>query len=242
MVLKNGNILQKRLGYAFKNPQLLEEAMTTPVYAKQHKVESYERLEYIGDAVVKLVMAQALYDEGIKDQEELTKQRNILESNKVLATRAVELGLAEHVVSLVPIHESDAGILSDVLEALCGAIYLDMGKDLDIVGRLVIAPILAKKNAIIDASPDQQKNQFLEAVQRIFRFTPAIKIDFDESGPGQAKRFKAKNLRVLHPADGCVVIEFPELATDGTFPSQKEAEKALMKMAFDEWKKKDFTA
>src|SRR5271157_5664956 len=110
--------LQSRIGYTFKDTSLLEQALTTPAYAKQHEVVSYERLEYLGDSVAKLAMAQALYDLGTNDQEELTKVRNILESNRVLAGRAVELGLQTYVISLVPISENDLGVLSDVLEAL----------------------------------------------------------------------------------------------------------------------------
>ncbi len=235
--------LQEGIGYTFKKQALLIEALTTPAYAKQHGVASYERLEFLGDAVAKLVMAQALYDEPVaKDQETMTKQRNILESNKVMAARAVELGIEKHVISLVPISASDAGVLSDVLEALCGAMYLDSGKDLAVVREKLLGPILAKADLYIDLSPDQQKNQFLEAVQRIFGITPAIKIDYVESGPDHAKRFGARNLRVLHPADNCNVLEFPDLSTSVLFKQKKEAEKELMRLAFEKWKKQGFSS
>jgi len=233
--------LQARLGYTFKNRALLVEALTTPAYAKQHGVASYERLEFLGDAVAKLVMAQALYDEpGAKDQETMTKQRNILESNKVMAARAVELGIDGHVISLVPIAATDAGVLSDVLEALCGAMYLDSGNDLSIVREKLVGPILANAALFIDTSPDQQKNQFLEAVQRIFKITPNIEIEFVESGPDHDKRFGARNMRVIHPHDDCTILAFPELATAVAFKQKKEAEKELMRQAFEAWKKKDF--
>ncbi len=235
--------LQALIGYTFKNEALLVEALTTPAYAKQHSVTSYERLEFLGDAVAKLVMAQSLYDEPVaKDQEAMTKQRNILESNKVMAARAAELGIEKHVISLVPIGANDAGVLSDVIEALCGAMYLDSGKDLAIVHKKLLEPILARAASFIGLSPDQQKNQFLEAVQRIFGFTPAVKMDYVESGPDHAKRFGARNLRVLHPADNCTVLEFPDLATSVSFKQKKEAEKELMHLAFEEWKEKDFNA
>jgi ribonuclease-3 len=235
--------LQARIGYQFKNRALLVEALTTPAYAKQHGVASYERLEFLGDAVAKLVMAQALYDEPIaKDQETMTKQRNILESNKVMAARAVDLNIEKHVISLVSIAASDAGVLSDVIEALCGAMYLDSGKDLAIVREKLVGPILARAASFIDLSPDQQKNQFLEAVQRIFGITPSIKIDYLESGPDHVKRFGARNLRVFHPADNCTILEFPDLATTVSFKQKKEAEKELMRQAFEAWKKQDFKA
>lgn len=235
--------LQARMGYVFKNRALLVEALTTPAYAKLHGVPSYERLEFLGDAVAKLVMAQSLYDEPAgKDQETMTKQRNILESNRVMAARAVELGIEGHVISLVPISKDDTGVLSDVLEALCGAMYLDSGKDLATVKEKLVGPILQRADSFIDMSPDHQKNQFIEAVQRIFGITPLIRIDYLEKGPDHDKRFGAKNLRVVHPADGCTVLAFPDLATWVTFKQKKEAEKELMRQAFDAWKEDDFKA
>lgn len=239
----NLGALQALIGYTFKNEALLLESLTTPAYAKQHGVASYERLEFLGDAVAKLVMAQSLYDEpDAKDQETMTKQRNILESNKVMAARAVELGIEKYVISLAPISVNDAGVLSDVLEAVCGAMYLDSGKDLALVREKLLGPIMTKANLYIDLSPDQQKNQFLEAVQRIFGITPVIKMDYVEAGPDHAKRFGARNMRVLHPADNCIVLEFPDLATSVSFKQKKEAEKELMRLAFDAWKRKDFSA
>jgi len=232
--------LQSRIGYTFKDTSLLEQALTTPAYAKQHDVASYERLEYLGDSVAKLAMAQALYDEGINDQEELTKVRNILESNRVFAERAVELELQDHVISLVPISENDLGVLSDVLEALCGAIYLDSGKDLGVVNNCLLAPILQNKDAIVGDSTDQQKNQLIEAVQKVFGVTPIMKVDYIEEGPDHAKRFGCNNLRVMHPADDCILLEFPELTTEITFKQKKDAEKDLYKKALDAWKERDF--
>jgi ribonuclease III len=232
--------LQERLGYTFNDAALLHQALTTPAYAKQHDVASYERLEYLGDSVAKLAMAQALYDQDM-DQDELTKVRNILESNRVLAGRASALGLQAYVISLVTITENDLGVLSDVFEALCGAIYLDSGKNLDVVKDCLIAPILQDKDAIVGDSADQQKNLFIEAVQKVFGVTPIMDMDYMEEGPDHAKRFGCTNLRVMHPADGCILLEFPGLSTDVEFKHKKDAEKDLYKKALDAWKERDFT-
>ena len=235
------NELQALLRYTFNDVNLLEQALTTPAYAKQHDVVSYERLEYLGDSVAKLVMAQALFDEGTNDQEELTKVRNILESNRVLAERATELAIQKYVISLVPISENDLGVLSDVFEALCGAIYLDSGKDLAVVNDCLIASILRNKDVIVGDSTDQQKNQFIEAVQKVFGVTPIIDMEYMEEGPDHAKRFGCTNLQVMHPADSSVLLEFPGLSTDVVFKHKKDAEKDLYKKAFDAWKERDFS-
>ena len=53
--------IQKRIGYTFKNIRLLETALTHPSYAGDHHVESYQRLEFLGDAVLELCVSEALY-------------------------------------------------------------------------------------------------------------------------------------------------------------------------------------
>lgn len=222
--------------------KLLEEALTTPAYAKQHECASYERLEYLGDAVIKLVIAETLFNAADdKDQDEMTRVRNILESNRVLAGRAVELDLMPAIQSLVPIKPSETGILADIVEALCGALYIDAGRDRDVPRRLIIQPILDRVDEIVEESPDFNKNLFIEAVQRIFGFTPVIEMDYTDDGPDHDKRFGCRNLRVINPRTDHIVLTFQDLSTPTTFKQRKEAEKVLLKMAFDRWQATDFS-
>ena len=232
--------IQDKLGFEFSNLDLLKEALTTPAFAKQNNVSSYERLEFLGDAVAKIIMADILFNRGNMDADEMTKERNILESNKVFAHQAIKLGIIQDIFSLVPIQKDDIGVLADVYEALCGAIFLDSGKDLDVVRDILIQDIIDHEEEYLEISPDQFKNVFLEAVQKIFGFTPEIKMDYTEYGPDHDKKFKAWNLRVIHPADGDIVLQFPYLRTLESYSRKKDAEKALMKLAFEDWRENNF--
>ncbi|MFX0103050.1 MAG: ribonuclease III domain-containing protein, partial [Candidatus Hodarchaeota archaeon] len=80
--------LERTLGYFFNDQKLLNQALTTPAYAKQNEVESYERLEFLGDAVAKLIIGDELFKEQSWEPEALTKYRSVLESNMVFSQQA----------------------------------------------------------------------------------------------------------------------------------------------------------
>ncbi len=234
--------VERKIDYHFSDPRLLVEALTTPAFAKKFNVPSYERLEFLGDAVIKIIISTALYAfQPSKGQDVMTREFNILGSNKVLATRALQFGIHEHARSLVPIQSTDAGVVSDLLEATCGAMYLDSGMNLEIVKEKLVDGILADRELIIGESPDHFKNQFIEAVQRIFGFTPVIEMDYDETGPDHYKRFGARDLKVIHPAHGDVMLRFGGLGTPVIFKQKRDAEKELMKIAFERWREADFS-
>lgn len=235
------NKLESMIGYAFKDSSLLKKALTTPAYAKQNEVESYERLEFLGDAVAKLIIGDELFKEKSWDPEFLTKYRSVLESNRVFSQQAIRFGLHEHVVSLSSIELTDTGILSDLFEALCGAIYIDSGRDLSAVKKAMITPILESKDSLIESSPDLYKNRFIEAVQKIYGITPEIVVDFTESGPDHDKRFGCNNLRVINPQNEKIILQFDLKTRQDNFKQKKEAEKELMRLAFEEWREKDFS-
>lgn len=120
--------LIRRLGYQFKQPELLEQALTHRSCKGQHN----ERLEFLGDAVLSLVIAEALFEQFPKTREgDLTRMRAALVKGVTLAEVAQELQLAEY-LRLGPGELKSGGfrresILADALEAILGAIYLDTG-------------------------------------------------------------------------------------------------------------------
>lgn len=127
--------LQRRLGYRFRRSQLLIHALKhrSYVYAQQgHGIDSNERLEYLGDAVLDLVVAEFLFRE-FDDQREghLTQMKSLIVSRGTLADKARRLGLGRFV--LLSFEERSAGgheqpsILCDTFEAIVGAMYLDGG-------------------------------------------------------------------------------------------------------------------
>lgn len=129
--------LEEQIAYRFTNKALLNQALTHSSYANEQKInksEDYERLEFLGDAVLELVSSEFLFREN-KDVPEgqLTKMRASMVCEPALAYCAREIGLDRY-VRLGKGEEATGGrkkdsIVSDVMEALIGAVYLDGGME-----------------------------------------------------------------------------------------------------------------
>lgn len=123
-----GNALCKQLGYAFKQPRLLQRALTHRSYAPEHN----ERLEFLGDSILGCVIAKHLYSSYPQLSEgELSRLRSNLVREETLATLAQQLDLGSH-LRLGEGELKSGGfrrpsILADALEALFGAVLLDSG-------------------------------------------------------------------------------------------------------------------
>jgi len=132
--MTNLNSLQERLGYTFKNADLLQLALTHPsvVHEAPGNIMHNQRLEFLGDSVLSLVLTQQLYEKFQNVGEgPLTKARAQMVNRRTLAEQARHLGLGEH-LRLSHGEETTGGrhrqsSLADVFEALLGAIFLDGG-------------------------------------------------------------------------------------------------------------------
>lgn len=131
--------LQKQLGYQFAQPQLCQQALT---HRSVSSKSNYERLEFIGDALLGVVIACYLYERfPNEDEGRLTRLRSTLVRQDSLAAIAKDLKLGEHLI--LGSGEMKSGghrresILADAVEALIGAIYLD-SSDLNIVRSIVL--------------------------------------------------------------------------------------------------------
>jgi len=124
--------LQERLHYKFRNKKLLDEALTHPSYAQQerHRVPHNQRLEFLGDAVLSLILAERLFHDLPGEREgELARARSALGKGELLATLARKLGLP----ACLRLAKGDAAAggrewmssQEDAFEALIGAVYLD---------------------------------------------------------------------------------------------------------------------
>ena len=129
--------LQKRIGYTFKNTDLLTEALTHSSYANEHKakhIKYNERLEFLGDAVLSIVVSDYIFKHCPELPEgELTKLRASLVCEKTLFEFAKQIELGKYLV-LSKGERNNGGaerpsILSDAFEALIAAIYIDGGID-----------------------------------------------------------------------------------------------------------------
>jgi len=119
--------LQQQLGYTFKDESLLEYALT---HCSKHKIKNNERLEFLGDAVLSLVISTALYNRHPNAREgELSRVRAALVKGETIAKLAVQLGLDEYL--MLGVGELKSGghqresILAGVFEGVLGAVYQD---------------------------------------------------------------------------------------------------------------------
>lgn len=128
------NQFQKKIGYFFKNPELLQTAFTHTSYANEHNIQSYERLEFLGDAIVDFLVGEYLFnnfpslDEGM-----MSRVRAALVCEKALSELATELEIEKCMLLGNGAEQSGErkrpSILSDMFEAHIAAMYLDAGID-----------------------------------------------------------------------------------------------------------------
>ena len=148
-------LLEKKSGYHFQNPHLLKQAMTHSSYANEHKAKGYhdnERLEFLGDAVLEVVSSEFLFRHyPALPEGDLTKLRASIVCEPTLALCARELDLGDFLL-LGKGEEHTGGrkrdsIVSDAMEALIGAIYLDGGfaSAKEFVHRFIMTDIEHKK-------------------------------------------------------------------------------------------------
>lgn len=183
------NNFEKRLKIKFRNKNLLEQALTHSSYANENPPsEDNERLEFLGDAVIELLMSNYLYKEGYKDEGELSKKRAQAICEEALAIYANHLGLSLFLRIGKGLETSNSRnnptINADAFEALFAAIYLDQGyqKAEELFYQLVV-PYLDEIKDIKD-----YKSLLQETVQSSKR-NVAYEI-IDETGPSHNKKFK----------------------------------------------------
>lgn len=179
------------IGYRFSDPGLLEQALTHRSRGPGH----YERLEFLGDSLLSLVISEQLYHLRIHAAEgDLSRLRSRLVRDVTLAEIANELGLGEH-LRLGPGELKSGGflresILADAVEAIIGAIYIDGGFD---EARRVVCEIFADRIATL---PDADmlkdpKTRLQELLQAHGHELPEYHV-IEETGEDHAKRFRVE--------------------------------------------------
>jgi len=165
--------LQQRIGYTFRDPQLLVHAVTHPSYLQDHpeEPESNQRLEFLGDAVLQLVVTEELYRQYPTDREgAMSKNRSALSKGAFLSQLARQIGLAG-CLRLSVSEEQTGGrdrtiALGDVFESLVGALYLD--SDLATTRRVVLALYGSLAEHLAEMQPSENpKGRLQELVQPV---------------------------------------------------------------------------
>ncbi|MEM4407743.1 MAG: ribonuclease III [Candidatus Caldarchaeum sp.] len=182
-------MLEKRLGYKFKDQNILRTALTHSSFANEANVESNERLEFLGDAVVGFIVARILYDEFPGEQEGvLSKMRGAIVSRANMARLARELGIDEALM-LGKGEEQTGGRrkesnLSGAFEAVMGAVYLDGGiRGVERLVKRLIKDSLTGGEIFAD-----YKTRLQETAQREFKCIPRYRV-IREEGPPHDKWF-----------------------------------------------------
>ncbi len=208
-----------------RDERLFRLAMRHRSAADNSVTDSYERLEFFGDSVLGLVVAQYLYENHPDwDQGMLSKAKSSVVQEAPLAERALALGFDKS-LELSPGEEATGGrrrpsILADVFEAVIGAIYLESGLE---VARWFVLEQLDPYLSHVDTgdvNPYDFKSKLQEVVQATWQQTPVYKV-VSESGTAHDRRFHVQ------------VFVSREALGDGWGRSKKEAEQQAAKDALE---------
>lgn len=187
--------LENKIGVHFKNIKLLETAFTHRSYLNENRgknLENNERLEFLGDAVLELIVSSNLYHNyADKAEGELTSIRAAIVRTESLAEETQKLGVGKYLRMSKGEKESGGEekpyLLANLYEAIMGAIYLDSGymECLHFVERTLFKKIkkIIKEKLFIDP-----KTKVQEIMQRKYRVTPTYEI-LKEEGPDHSKSF-----------------------------------------------------
>lgn len=209
--------LERKLGINFKNRDLLLEALTHRSYLNEQtdwRINHNERLEFLGDAVLELVVTEHLFKKHGDPEGVLTSWRAALVNSSMLSEISKKIDLNEYIL-LSYGEKKDSGrarhyILANAFEALLGAIYLDQGYEVTkkIIEKLILPefPRIIEEKLYKDA-----KSSFQEEAQEKIGATPTYKV-LDQWGPDHSKNFKI----------GVYIND--DLAGIGFGPSKQEAQ------------------
>ncbi len=225
--------LEERIGYKFRNSLLLAEALTHPSLG--HETQRYhfdnQRLEFLGDAILQLVITEYLFQHfGDSPEGQLTKLRSRLVSRDTLKTHAAALDLGRYLL-MGRGEEASGGrartsTLADAFEALIGAVYLD--SDLKTAQKFILAQAQADLEQIAEEPVDiNPKGHLQELLQSISQQSPVYEL-ITQSGPEHEKTFAVQ------------VVWEGKVLGKGSGRSKKQAETAaaLDAMESKRWQKK----
>jgi len=194
--MKNFKKFEKILGFKFENEDLLKSSVVHRSYLNEHKsfnIEHNERLEFLGDAVLELVVTDYLYNHYPNPEGELTNWRAALVNAKILAdiSRSLEI---EEFLNMSKGEAKDVNpkarnyILANAIEAIIGAIYLDQG--FEAARKFITNNVLDKLPNILENNLYlDPKSRFQERSQELYSVTPSYKV-LKETGPDHNKFFR----------------------------------------------------
>jgi ribonuclease-3 len=211
------------LQYTFKNPLLLKEALTHASIAES-RLHSNERMEFLGDAVLDLIICEALYLRFPELLEgDLTKIKSAVVSRRTCAEVSVETGLIDLLIigkGISSREQMPSSLAAAVYESIVAAIYLDGG--FEVVKQYVLRTMTPKIDSIAANSHQQNYKAVLQQhAQQTLGATPTYEL-LDEKGPDHSKCFEV-----------CVCVDGRRF-TSAWGPNKKMAEQKAALLALEE--------
>lgn len=213
---------QETLGHRFADEGLLVTALTHASIADT-RLASNERLEFLGDAILGMIVCEELYRRfGDWDEGDLTKVKSVVVSRRTCAKISDQTGLSQMLIlgngidvnSVLPL-----SVRAAVYEAIIGALFLDSG--IDVARRFVLSTTKAHiDECSVSQTHDNFKSALQQFVQRHMATTPRYET-MDEQGPDHSKCFEI------------AVVVGGRRYPSAWGPSKKEAEQAAAKLALD---------
>ena len=206
----------KKYNINIENKELLLTALTHSSYSNEHKCPSYERLEFLGDAVLELIISDYLYKNEHLAEGDMTKKRASYVCEEALCEYAKKINYVPYIrVGHGQIDNINETIIADVFEAILGVIYLELGykQAQNYIHEVVIPYILKGYKFLTD-----YKSALQEKVQTTRKSLEYILVD--ESGPSHDKLFTVE-VKIDNVTFG-----------RGVGRTKKDAEQAAAKDAF----------
>lgn len=223
---------EAKLGVTFNNQLLLKEALIHRSFLNEQRdpsLSNNERLEYLGDAVLELIVSEYLFEQYPNRPEgDLTSFRAAIVRTDSLAETSDELEYNDYLY-MSKGEEATGGrnrpyILANTFESVLGAIYLDQGYDVAKV--FVTKNLLPKLKRIVEQRLDIDNKSKLQALaQEVLKETPTYNV-IDEKGPDHDKEFKIEVI-IGHKSYG-----------KGVGKNKQEAEQNAAQKALEDWAKK----
>lgn len=221
--------LAEKIGVKFNNIELLQQALTHRSYLNEHrdyKLDHNERLEFLGDAVLELVVTEYLYENFPNPEGELTNWRAALVNGEMLAKISKRIGVEEYLL-MSRGETKDTGkarqyLLANAFESITGAIYLDQKeKGYEAAKKFIMKNVVVELPNIIENKLYMDpKSRFQEVAQEKAGITPSYRV-LEEAGPDHDKKF----IVGIYLAD--------ELIAKGEGSSKQEAQRNSAAAALD---------
>lgn len=216
------NVKNLDLGYKFKDINLLDVAFTHVSYSNEHGVLSYERLEYLGDSVLQLVVSEYLYSNFTElNSGQLSKYRSHLVSTKNLSTITKKLHFDKYIKIGKALNSVSDALMADLFESVLASIYLDGG--ISPAKDFIFKHVIIDKDNVVNIY-NQDRDYKTELQELLQAMTPQPKLEY--------KLIKSEVINNKTYFTMQLIIDNKTIA-EITQQSKKECEKKLSKIAFE---------